>query len=302
MRYLRELGVAHLIDAPAMKSFEADVGVDDRLREALHKFTNEAVFQPNKNDIPLWAQDPLGKLAFQFKSYPLMLGRMMKRSFNEAVAMERGNTGESMSWGEIIKGGWRDSKYAGDPRPLTYLLTIGVALGAGSQYTRDVLLGRNQDAAPGEASSDWHSSRERLISKILEEMGLEALAPDSEEADAALGWYTEGLIGLGALGMVGDLVYQSAASIDNGAYGQQRMASLFLGPWMGTFFDTLNVAAGGASAATDLLSEDGGTNSKERLAVRELLQRVPVAGRVQSFTETGVDFLAGEAQTAPPSR
>jgi hypothetical protein len=302
MRYLRELGVAHLIDAPAMKSFEADVGVDDRLREALHKFTNEAVFQPNKNDIPLWAQDPLGKLAFQFKSYPLMLGRMMKRSFNEAVAMERGNTGESMSWGEIIKGGWRDSKYAGDPRPLTYLLTIGAALGAGSQYTRDVLLGRNQDAAPGEASSDWHSSRERLISKILEEMGLEALAPDSEEADAALGWYTEGLIGLGALGMVGDLVYQSAASIDNGAYGQQRMASLFLGPWMGTFFDTLNVAAGGASAATDLLSEDGGTNSKERLAVRELLQRVPVAGRVQSFTETGVDFLAGEAQTAPPSR
>jgi hypothetical protein len=300
MRYLRQLGAAHLLDAPQLDDIGKALETDDALRAALLKFTNESVFQPNKNDIPLWAQDPLGKLVFQFKSYPLMFGRMTKRAFNEAIAFEKPGGGD-LSFGEILggvlKGGekWRDAKYAGNPMQLLTLATVGVGLGAGAQYVRDVLQGRNQEANLGSPDASWHTSRERLLSKIMENLGLGTWDVDDPEKDAALGWYIEGLIGLGAMGMVGDMIYQSAANVDNGAYGQWRIASLLFGPSVGTFNDGLNGVAGLHSAITDEINDEG-TNAKERVAARVALGRVPVLGRIATFREGAVNDIAGEAE------
>ncbi len=274
VRYLRQLGAAHLVDEPSLTSLGAHME-DDKLRAAIHRFTNESVFQPDRNDMPLWGQDPIGKLVMQFKSYPLMLGRMSKRSITEAFAKENG-------------------VYVGDPKPLMYLATVGAGLGMGAAALKDVVQGRNQEASET-ASGDWHSVRDRTMSKVLQGLGMKDYEMDDDKKDAFLGWYVQGVLSLGALGMVGDMLYNTAESLDNGAFGFQKVASTIFGPSVGTFADMFSVVGGAQQAALNTINDDEDNNGKPRAAVRELTQRVPFIGTQQAATESIVDTLAGEA-------
>lgn len=77
VQFLRRYGLAGYIQAGDLSSPE--VMNDPKVRQAVLRFTNEAVFAPNPNDIPLWAKSPVGSLIFQFKTFPTMMGRMAKR-------------------------------------------------------------------------------------------------------------------------------------------------------------------------------------------------------------------------------
>lgn len=270
MRQLRQLGVGHLVGEPGLDDF---VGAtrDEKVAAAIHRFVQESVFQPDKNDVPLWAQDPIGGMFFQLKSFPVMMGRMVKRSFKEALATE-------------------DGKYAGDPTSLLYLATVGAALGMGTVYVKDVAQGRNEEAADG----NWRSPRERSLSKVASELGFiekDGSLPVGEDLDTLMGWYIEGLMSLGALGFIGDLFFQSAKQVDNGAFGRERIMSQLLGPTYGTFSDAIQVVEGGIDAAT---REDEDSNAKQRNAVRKIIGRVPGIGGQNELKEGWTDWVAGE--------
>ena len=114
--------------------------------------------------------------------------------------------------------------------------------------------------------------------------------------DAFFGWYIEALLQTGGLGMVGELLYNSAAQADNGAYGFQRIASYILGP----SFDTVGIQSFNALSGTaEMIADAGGadvTNAKRRSLIRGLLNRVPFLGGNRSFREKGTNLLAGDAQ------
>lgn len=74
VQFLRRYGLASYIQAGDLSS--AEVMNDPKVRQAVLRFTNEAVFAPNPNDIPLWAKSPVGSLVYQFKTFPMMMGRM----------------------------------------------------------------------------------------------------------------------------------------------------------------------------------------------------------------------------------
>lgn len=274
MRYLRQMGAAGLVDAEPLSTLAANQD-NEVLRQAIHRFVNESVFEPGRNDVPLQFQDnPFWKLAFQFKSYPLMLGRMTKRAIMEAGATETTGSGKKV--------------YVGDVKPLAFLMTVGVGMAAGAQAARDVISGRNQESDP-EDSSGWRSIRDRKWSKVVQGLGFKDYEMDDEQADSILGWYVESLLGLGALGMVGDMFYQSAQALDNGSFGRERIMSQILGPSYGTFNSALQAFEG----ATDQEEE---SNSKERIAVRAVARRAPLVGNQQPWVEGMVDWFAGEAQ------
>jgi hypothetical protein len=277
MRYLRKLGLGYLVDEQPLPDF-VKATEDMRVAEALHRFTNEAVFQPNRNDMPLWTQDPIAGMFWQFKSYPMMMQRMVKSQIKEAFHRENG-------------------KWDGDPSGLMYLLTIGSALGASSLAVKDYLYGKNQEADKENPGDDWRSLRERSLSRIAREFGIvdkEDTVMDNAQIDAALGWWAEGLLGLGALGFLGDLTYQSAKSLDNGAFGRERITSQILGPSLGTFLDGIQVVAG----AMDHIShgdENGLTD--ERNAARKVLKRIPGVGSQDPWLEAWINQGVGTVES-----
>jgi len=91
------------------------------------------------------------------------------------------------------------------------------------------------------------------------------------------------------------MLYDSVQQLDNGAYGQMRVASAVFGPSVGLFGSAYNVAAGGADALGDAMGNES-TNSKERQGIRELASRVPVLGGIKGLREGVVDTLAGESE------
>lgn len=270
LRYLRQLGLAELADAPPIGTF-VEATENPKIAQAIHKFTNESVFQPSRNDVPMWAQDPIAGLMWQFKSYPVMMGRLVKRTLQEATAVENG-------------------QYVGDPAGLLYLATVGAGLGIGTVAIKDVVMGRNEDAKDG----NWHSLRDRTFSKVAQEFGLKDYKMSDAEKDELLGWYIGGVLQMGALGFVGDLMYQTASSVDNGSFGKERIFSQVMGPWMGTVSDAVDIVGGAANAIT-VGEEDG--NAKERVAARKVIGRVPFIGRANTVREGWVDWIAGEATT-----
>lgn len=287
VRKLRQLGAADLVNQPELTTLIAARN-NDMVLQAIHRFADESVFQPNRNDIPLWGQDPIRKVFMQLKSYPIMMGRFVRRAVTEAVAAEK--NGQDLGFLGSIKGLITgEGKYAGDPRGLLYLLSVGAGAGLLVSYLRDIVQGRNQEAG---ARSDWRSPRDYKLSKIAEGFGVE-LDIDSETLDRFLGSWLQGMVTLGSLGMVGDLMYQSAQQVDNGAYGRQRIASLIFGPSVGTMNDMLTVVEGAHQAVT---GEEGDPNGKQRQAVRMMVKRVPFLGSQQQVVEDIVDNTAGEAQ------
>ena len=233
---------------------------------AVHRFANQTIFTPNQNDQPLWAQTPTGQIIFQLKSFPLMMTRLGRDVFKKARRNEDGDR---------------------DLRPLLYFAGAGPAFGAATTGTKDILQSRG-----GEENRQMQL-RDRAVTdkwEVFNELGM------SDRKDLIAGWYIDGLMTMGGLGLIGQLFYDSAAQIDNGDYGAWRIAELFAGPSMGVFRDGIAVGAGAMEIAGDALGGDT-TNAKERQMAREIIGRIPVAGQVTGVKEYWVDRLAGEKES-----
>lgn len=73
VQFLRRYGLAGYVQAGDLAS--ADAMNDPLVRRAILRFTNESIFSPNPNDVPLWAKSPVGAMIYQFKTFPMMMGR-----------------------------------------------------------------------------------------------------------------------------------------------------------------------------------------------------------------------------------
>ena len=279
-RILREEGLAEFIDDPTL---DMDLIMEsrfsgnehpkaDKLSAAAIKLTNQMIFTPNPNDIPLWAQTPLGAMAFQLKSYPLMMSRLggtvLGEAFRGRTPAERGK-----NFAKAFVG-------ASDNRlgPLAALLVAGPAMGGVAVGTKDIIQGRG-----GEDNREF-TLRERKLSETLT-----AAFEENEDLDMLMGWYFDGMVALGGLGLVGELFYDIASQTDNGAYGSQRILETLGGPTVGLFNDATTVLQGGRS-----WWDDKEANGERRAAVREIAGRVPVLGGVSWAKEGIVDTVAGE--------
>ena len=278
MRFLERYGLGEYADPSGSKSL-SDIRNhldDDKIRYAVMRFVNESIFTPDPNDVPTWAQTPWGSMVFQLKSFPLMMGRMAKYTLDEA-----GITG--------------DLKLGSNMKPLMMLATIAPIFGGIANATKDVILQRGGE---DEVTGEKRVFRQRLASKQIwgklakEIFGADVdnWADDPDSLNALMGAYWEGVLAMGGLGLIAEMLHNSAAQIDNGSYGRERIFSTIGGPAVGTAQDILKVAEGGYSAIAD----DGGSNAKERTAVRSVLRRVPVLGGMKGTTESLTDAIAGE--------
>ena len=258
-RFLKNYGLSEFL--PGAKRGNESLGnrelmsgdkADETLRMAVIKFADDAIFQPNPNDIPMWAQTPVGALVFQLKSFPLMMSRMSGHIIEEA---NHGNL-----------------------RPLAYFASLGPAFGMVTLGVKDVIQMRG---------GDDDRSPEFRKRNMLKALGYDEKAHGGE--DDFLGWYIEGMMVMGGLGLLGDVIHSGLSQVDNGAYGQNRMWSTVLGPSFGLGTAGMQVSAG-------LMDESDNSNSKERSATRELATRIPFLGGNRRFREDVVDTIAGEDQ------
>ena len=204
------------------------------------------------------------------------MGRMAKYTLDEA-----GITG--------------DLKLGSNMKPLMMLATLAPIFGGIANATKDVILQRGEE---DEITGEKRVFRQRLASKqiwgkLAKELfgaDVDNWADDPDSLNALMGAYWEGVLAMGGLGLIAEMLHNSAAQIDNGSYGRERIFSTIGGPAVGTAQDILKVAEGGYSAIAD----DGGSNAKERTAVRSVLRRVPVLGGMKGTTESLTDSIAGE--------
>ena len=230
---------------------------DKALRMGVLKFANQSVFQPNADDVPLWAQTPTGALLFQLKSFPLMMQRMAGDVINEAY--KHGNF-----------------------KPLMYFLTLGPAAGAGTLAIKDVVQMRG---------GEDEKSAEVRVRNAAKFMGYDEKVHGNVQN--FWGWYLEGLLQMGGFGLIADVLHSAASQVDNGAYGQQRIWSTLLGPTYGLGNSAITMAAGAKDAA---MGSTPSSHAKERSAAREFASRIPVVGGIRSAREGITDRLAGEVK------
>lgn len=263
-RVLRAYGLdGMLANAERIDAFE-NMADKPALREGIIKFANEAIFTPNPNDIPLWAQSPVGSIMFQLKSFPLMMARYSKDVWRGALTVDP------------LTGGGRRMV------PPALFLTMGPASGALALSAKDILQMRGEDQTA--------SVRERLLSDNLKSLGVDVELP--EDADRWMGTYYEGFMMMGGLGLMAELLHDSVQQADQGgAYGAMRFFGTVGGPSVGTAWNAFDVAAGAMNAATH--GADDGTG-KERAAVRAVAGRLPVLGGNRAFKEGITDAVAGE--------
>ena len=210
-RFLKNYGLTEFL--PGAKRAGESIGnralmqTDETLRMAVIKFADDAIFQPNPNDIPMWAQTPVGQLVFQLKSFPLMMSRMTGHILSEA---NHGNF-----------------------RPLMYLASVGPAFGVATLAAKDIIQMRG---------GDDDRSPELRKRNVLKALGYDKKI-HGDETDF-LGWYVESMMVMGGFGLIGDVIHSAVSQVDNGAYGQQRMWSTVLGPSFGLGNAGMQVTAG----------------------------------------------------------
>ena len=231
---------------------------DKNLRMGVLNFANQSVFQPNANDVPLWAQTPTGALLFQLKSFPLMMQRMA---------------------GSILTEAYRHGNF----KPLLYFMSLGPASGMGALAIKDIVQMR------GGEDEKSAGVRVRNAAKF---MGYDEKIHGNEQN--FLGWYMEGLMQMGGFGLIADVLHSSASQVDNGAYGQQRIWSTILGPTYGLGNSVITMSAGAKDAVMGSTPE---SNAKERSGARELATRIPVVGGIRAAREGITDKLAGEKKS-----
>lgn len=268
-RFLANYGLGEYAMKPAEMSQDSLLK-DATLRTALIRFADEAVFTPNPNDIPLWAQTPVGAIIAQLKSFPLMMSRLA-RSVGEDAALWLDPKRKHI--GKVAREDANERIL-----PAVYLAAFAPAFGAASLGARDLIQGRG-----GEDNRE-HDWRRRNVAGWLGEK-------DDGSPGTIAGWYLEGLMVAGGLGLLADLLHQTAKSVDDGAFGQVRILSALFGPSVSAVADTVNVAGGIVNAMGE---ED--SNSKERAAIRAVLGKVPIAGGFTSGRENLVDWFAGERE------
>lgn len=285
MYWLRTLGLndPEFINGRALTSYadmieacKADPSLEsmnEKVARAVVKFVNQSAFAPNRADTPAWAQSGFGRLVFQFKSYPLMLGRLTKWALDSARLKNGANI-----------------------KPLVLLATLGVGMGAGGQALRDVISGRNIDYEDdGQSFADMHSVKQRLASEICRQLGWESWADSLEgtQVDFIIGWYASGLMGLGALGVIGDFAFNLTESTQDGAYGELNVAKQLFGPSFGTVMDAYHVAKTGYNMTAEGLGikSERPSNKDERRAFSVLESRIPVVGGFRSLGRELKDYL-----------
>lgn len=285
MYWLRTLGLndPEFINGRALTSYadmieacKADPSLEsmnEKVARAVVKFVNQSAFAPNRADTPAWAQSGFGRLVFQFKSYPLMLGRLTKWALDSARLKNGANI-----------------------KPLVLLATLGVGMGAGGQALRDVISGRNIDYEDDDQSfADMHSVKQRLASEICRQLGWESWADNLEgtQVDSIIGWYVSGLMGLGALGVIGDFAFNLTESTQDGAYGELNVAKQLFGPSFGTVMDAYHVAKTGYNMTAEGLGikSERPSNKDERRAFSVLESRIPVVGGFRSVGRELKDYL-----------
>ena len=126
-RILRRYGLDQMLAENRRIDNVSDFNDMPELRSAINKFANESIFTPNPNDIPLWAQTPVGSMIFQLKSYPLMLQRLVGDSIKQATTVD-----------PVTGGGRRFG-------PLLMLASVAPAAGAGTLAVKDVVQRRGED-------------------------------------------------------------------------------------------------------------------------------------------------------------
>ena len=228
---------------------------DKELRQAIIRFADESIFQPNQNDIPLWAQTPWGAMIFQLKSFTLMMQKMSWDVWKEAMSKD------------------------GRKAPLMYALSVGPAFGAFSLAAKDTIQLRGGDT---EREADVR------VRNALKFMGYDKKIHGNEHD--VLGWYLEGIMHMGGLGLFGELAHNAATQADNGAYGVNRLMSNIGGPSVGLFQDSVHVIGG----VKDAILGSTDSNAKERTAVRTVATRIPIVGGVRDWREGITDAVAGE--------
>ena len=120
-----------------------------RLQEAVIKFSNQTIFTPNANDIPLFAQSPVGQIVYQLKSFPMMMGRLSYDVGRLAVAADP-QTG----------GGRRFS-------PAVMLATVApIVGGGGANLVKDYVQARGEE--------NTRQPRDRSFNDIAESIGWDA--------------------------------------------------------------------------------------------------------------------------------
>ncbi len=262
MRFLNRYGLAEFGKEGAKDLANPQMLADSQaVRDGMIRFANESIFTPNSNDIPLWAQTPWGSIVFQLKSFPLMMQRLV--------------LGEGGVMSEAVKA---------NPYPLLYAMTIGAGFGMMSLGSKDV--------AQARGGEDEQSAAFRKRN-LLKSLGFDKSVHGDEDDFA--GWYLDGLIQMGGMGLLSNMVYDSAQQLDNGAYGQMRTMSTLFGPSVGLLNSGFNVMAGASEVVSDSLGGNT-SNSKERQALREVASRVPVLGGVKAFREGAVNTGAGQPE------
>ena len=170
-----------------------------------------------------------------------------------------------------------------DIAPLMYMYTAAPAMGFAAANIKDIVQGRG-----GEDNREF-KFRERSLKEQF------AWAENMDDDTAKyLGWYWDGFVVMGGMGLIGEMLYDIGSNVDNGAFGQVRIGEVILGPSMGLFNDGLTVGSGISDIISDSL---GGTSSnyKEREMVDTLFHRfAPPLGSMPAVRENFVDAVAGE--------
>jgi len=263
MRRLNHYGIGHLVhEGRAMGKADME---DPLVKNAIVQFANESIFAPNPDDMPLWTQTPWGSIIWQLKSYPVMLGRMSADIIGKN--------------GQDVRRAWKSKDLSElDPdnmKSLLYLFTLGPAAGAATLAAKDIVQFRG-----GEDQREAQL-RVRNWQKFL---GYNERIHGNENDFA--GWFAEGMMALGGLGLLADILHTTVEGAENGAFGQTRVLSALAGPTVGTVGSGVTVL-GGVTDKTD-------TNGKERAAWREAIRRVPFVGGMGGVREGLVDSIAGE--------
>jgi hypothetical protein len=270
MRHKRELmkfGMTYEGDQPLPK-LGGGTDADHMFERAVIRFTDATIFSPKPHDMPLFANNPWGALAYQLKSFSIMYGRF-------AVEMLKDEPVEA--WKALAKGDiGTAAQYMKKP---ALLMTLGPAIASASIAGKDLVMARG-----GEEGQSVGINQTTKFSNIV--------GPEwsDEQLDAIAGWYTHSFMQAGGLGLLGDILRTTVEQSDNGAYGQLRVADAILGPTFGLGMDL--VASVGAVG--DMVGEAAGadvTPGRQRQMIRDTVGRVPFLGGNRAFKEGFVDAL-----------
>ena len=180
---------------------------DTTVRMAIIRFADDSIFQPNPDDVPMFAQTPMGALIWQLKSFPMMMTRLGGHVLSES---NKGNF-----------------------KPLIYLATLGPAVGSVTLSAKDIVQMRGGEDG---------QSPELRKRNILKTLGYDQKVHGNE--NDFLGWWVDSILVMGGLGLIGDIIHSTVANADNGAYGIQRIQSTIFGPSPSLLSGGVTIGAG----------------------------------------------------------